>query len=219
MMACVALAGCKQEQTDVTPMAPGKAKTPWSIDYGELQLKLRGAWLVQDVGYLGSIQAWNVEGTKVTVYDPKKKTEQVGEISFDAPCDLTLWVKTAYGPEGWGAGLAVDGETIYLGLGNGGVKKGDEVVACIGPGVYYMKGSECSLWTEDFGEWRSKPATCTVDEKSFKGKSGDASEDELDFFKPGVLMTDQLAGKKAGRHGDWAAAKAKADELAAQQAG
>src|SRR5688572_11008176 len=95
----LALAGCKKEEKAATnPTAvskpgdppsskdptevvkPAAAKVPWGNDYGALTAKLQGAWLVKDVGYLGSVQAWNVEGTKVTMYDPKKKAEQVGEL-------------------------------------------------------------------------------------------------------------------------------------------
>jgi hypothetical protein len=210
--------GSSKVAAEVKPEAP-KGKVPWGADYAAVTAKLQGSWLVTDVGYLGSVQAWNVEGAKVTMYDPKKKTEQVGELSFDAPCEVTLTVKTADGSEGWGASLAVDGDTIYLGLGSSGVRNGDEVVACMGRGVYYLKGSECSLWSEHFGDWESEKATCSVDDKSFKGKAGEGSEDSMDFKAPNVLMTDQLAGNKPEKQPDWAAAKAKADEKVAKTPG
>ncbi len=232
------VAGCKKEEKALTetaktgdpasakdpkeparPPEPAKPKLPWSTDYGALTAKLQGAWLVKDVGYLGSVQAWNVEGSKVTMYDPKKKAEQIGELTFEAPCDVTMTVKTADGSEGWGATLVVDGDTVHLGLGSGGMRNGDEVVACMGRGVYYLKGGECSLWNERFGEWETAKATCSFDDKSFKGKVGEESEDELRFTAPNVLMTDQLAGNKPEKQPDWAAAKAKADDLAAKKPG
>jgi hypothetical protein len=207
-----------KDPTEVKPEAP-KSKVPWSTDYSALTNKLQGAWVMQDVGSLGSIQAWNVEGTKVTMYDPRKKSEQVGELTFDAPCDVTMTVKTADGSEGWGATLAIVGDTVHLGLGSAGTKSGDEVIACMGRGVYYLKGTECSRWSEHFGEWETEKATCSVDDKSFKGKVGEESEDELRFLAPNVLMTDQLDGNKPEKLPDWAAAKAKADELAAKKSG
>jgi hypothetical protein len=198
---------------------PPEPKFPWSTDYSAQTAKLQGAWLVKDVGYLGSVQAWSVEGNKVTMFDPKKKAEQVGELIFEAPCELTLTVKTAGGSEGWGATLVVNGDTLHLGLGSGGVRNGDEIIACMSRGIYHLKGGECTLWNERFGEWETAKATCSFDDESFKGKAGEESEDELRFVAPNVLMTDQLAGNKPEKQADWAAAKAKADELTAKRPG
>lgn len=224
----LALAGCKKEEKAATggapvtatpkvgqpesgkPIQPAGPKFPWNTDYAPLVAKLQGAWLIKDVGYIGSVQAWNVEGNKVTMYDPKKKTETAAELIFNTPCDVDLKVKTADGEESWGSTLVVSGDTVHLGLGSGGIKTGDEMVVCASMGTYYLKGGECTFWKETWDKWESKKAECSFDDKSFKGKT-DEYDDEYRFQAPGVVMTDQLAANKPERQADWATAKAKAD--------
>jgi hypothetical protein len=194
---------------------------PWNTDYRALTAKLQGLWVVKGIGEAGSVAAWKVEGTRVTFYDARKKTEQVGELIFEAPCAVKLRSRTG---EGWGAGLVVSGDVVYLGLGDGGMKHGDEIVACAWGGLFHLKASECSAWIRRFDEWKraEAKAICSFDGKVFKGevdKGLRPGRVELRFAAPGTLLSEQLAANRAERQTNWAAAKAKADELAAKTPG
>jgi hypothetical protein len=139
-----------------------------------------------------------------------------------------LWVVKGIGEAGsvaaWGAGLVVSGDVVYLGLGDGGMKHGDEIVACAWGGLFHLKASECSAWIRRFDEWKraEAKAICSFDGKVFKGevdKGLRPGRVELRFAAPGTLLSEQLAANRAERQTNWAAAKAKADELAAKTPG
>ena len=168
------------------------------------QAKWQGAWVAgRDVG-----QAWEVKGQNVTAWDGS--AEEKRELIIESPCTVKMQKDVAGGGHESSSYSAVwDGETLYLGMGAAGVKKGDDYIVCAGMETYTLKGGKCSAWREDMmepGKWTSKDGTCSV--------AGDTFTIPGDFgatlkIKGNVLLSEQMEGNKAEKAADFAAAKAK----------
>ena len=218
--ACAA-AACRKEEpsipevkpaaTEVPPVAkePPKPALPWPAGNEASYAALQGAWVVQGFGSYDNVQAWNVVGHKVTVYEAKDGTEAPDELIFESPCAVRL--KEA----GWGGTFVKRGDTVHLGLGSGGWKDGDTTVVCMYPGVIWATKDGCKAYKQTFGEWEVIDAKCTVADGAFKVETADHGSD-IRFVDDTTMMTDQLKANAPARMADWAAAKAKADELVAK---
>lgn len=224
-------AGCRKEEPGNVPKVggpdaaagaggsaekpdPKKPKLPWSTDFEASYATMQGAWLVTGFGSYDSVQAWNIEGHKVTVYDAKDKSEEQDELIFESPCDIRLQ------GAGWGGTFTrkADG-TPYFSLGDGGFKIGENIVACMDPGVVWVTPSGCKAYKSTFREWEEVAGTCKVEDGYLHWTGADGEDDKLRFVDDATLMTEQLEDGKPEKQPDFAAAKAKADERYAKNQG
>jgi hypothetical protein len=190
------------------PAAPPETKpdVPWSDDHSAAIAKLQGAWIVKGFGRYGAVSAWNVDGAKVTVYDPKTHAETPDVLLFESPCAVRL-------DSGYGGTLVLDGDTVYLGLGDGGMKVGDTLYACLSSRTVVATATGCATYHEEFDTWSKLDTTCTQDGKQLVAKTKD-DESSVRFVNERTLLSSQLAGSKLAKQKDWAAAKAAADRMA-----
>ena len=187
------------------PPPEDKPDVPWSDDHSAELAKLQGAWIVKGFGSYGAVSAWNVDGAKVTVYNPKTHTETPDVLLFESPCAVRL-------DSGDGGTLVIDGDTVYLGLGAGGMKLGDTLYACLGSGTVVATPAGCTTYHSEFGKWSKLDTTCKQQGQELvaKTKEGESSER---FVNERTLLSSQLAASKLAKQKDWAAAKAAADRL------
>ncbi len=188
------------------PPPEEKPDVPWSDDHGAVLAKLQGAWVVKGFGIYGAVTAWNVDGAKVTVYSPKTHAEVPDVLLFESPCAVRL-------DSGDGGTLVVDGDTVYLGMGNGGMKVGDTLYACLGIGTVVATASGCTTYHSEFDKWTKLDTTCKQDGKQLDAKTKD-DESSVAFVNDHTLLSSQLAASKLVKQKDWAAAKAAADRQA-----
>jgi hypothetical protein len=190
------------------PEAPAKPAVPWSADNSAAIAKLQGAWLVKGFGSYGAVSAWKFDGAKVTVYDPSKKAETPDELLFESPCSVRL-------DSGYGGTLVIDGDAVSLGLGGGGTKQGDTLVACMGSGTVYATPAGCAAYHIGLHEVEKIDATCKTTAARFvETEQTNYGESSLRFFNDHTLLTDQLAASKLTKLASWDAAKAAADKAA-----
>lgn len=110
-------------------------------------------------------QVWSFANGKVTIVDAQ--TEKAGDLELRSPCGLAVRAKKADGLEDViEKSFAWNGDTLYLGGGYGGAKRGDTYVACYGLDAYMSKAGSCKLGsTTGAANWA--PAKCTVDASKF----------------------------------------------------
>ncbi|MBI3072404.1 MAG: hypothetical protein HYY84_09850 [Deltaproteobacteria bacterium] len=200
-----------------SPSARSSSGTPWTLDAASIQTKLQGAWVLRHVSSLGDVQAWEVKGAKVTVYEPKRTTgpkERTLDLVVESPCTLKLSETRPDGATESGFSTFVFlGNALHLGLGDAGVKQGNSVVACGGGGVFVLTGGKCTVHKAMFGRWGSEPATCNLRGDVFKGEAKYRSTSEIKATGD-VYVSDQLKSNPATRAASFAEAKSSADALA-----
>jgi hypothetical protein len=167
-------------------------------------------------GSIGLWEAWNVEGTKVTVYDGKAET--VADLEVFTPCEATFRVTT---PDGSSMGTThhytIEAGQLVIGLGDAGSRKGNTAVACISNKIVTLDASgTCLQWEQDMFEktkYESSPATCGFakdgDKEVFKA-TVNGSETSLEVHGD-ALYSEQLGKVHNEKAADWAAAKAARD--------
>jgi hypothetical protein len=183
------------------PPPEEKPDVPWSDDHAAAIAKLQGAWLVRGFGSYGSVSAWKIDGAKVTVYNPSKRTETPDALIFDSPCAVRLY-------SGSGGTLVIDGDAIYLGLGAGGTKQGDTIVACMGSGTVVATTTGCTTYKEQFGAWSKIETTCKEANGRFVAtEKSSYGESSVRFVNDRVLLSGQLAASRLVEQPSWEAAK------------
>ena len=199
----------KSTEPAAKPATPENPKPPWSTDFAPLLAKLQGSWLVKGFGAYGAVSAWKFDGSKVLVYDPSKKKETPDAFIFESPCGVRL-------DSGYGGTLVIDGDDVYLGLGGGGWKQGDTVIACMGSGTVYATKTGCATYKEEFGKYKLIDTKCTLSDSRFVAtENSNYGESSLRFFNDHTLLTDQLAANKLAKSASWDEAKAAADKAIA----
>jgi hypothetical protein len=140
--------------------APAQDDGPFAaFDLPGLTKKWQGAWVID-----GGRKAWEVRGDEVTVYDGKGDAKTL-EFEVQAPCQAASIERSDAGSSSTFHKFAFDGDTLYAGLGNAGVKKDDTVVACVSNKVYVLEGDACRAWKQsafDKSKWESSDATCSL---------------------------------------------------------
>jgi hypothetical protein len=167
-------------------------------------------------GSIGTWEAWQVEGTKVRVYDGTSET--TAELALYSPCEATFTVKGADGStSGTIHHYTLENGKLVTGLGDAGSKRGNTAIACISNTVFTLDASgACLEWEQDMFKkttYKSSPATCSF------GKEGDK-----EVFKATVhghettlpihgdaMYSDQIASAHNEPAADFAAAKAALD--------
>jgi hypothetical protein len=221
LVLALAGAGCdkKDKESGTEPGPAGKpagakhdtsaAGGPFAgFDLDAAKSKLEGTWVLGG-SVLGRKEAWQVNGSEVTVYDGK--SEKKYQMSLVAPCYGKLTREEGGGTTSTYFTFAFDGDTLYKGLGQAGIKKGDSVVACISGEIFTLQGGTCQKWKESmFGDkLKSSEAECSLEGDVFKAKTR-TGESELKL-KGAVLLNQQMEKNQAIKTADFAEAKSKVD--------
>src|SRR5262249_29251212 len=131
----------------------------------EIAKKLEGTWVVS--GDAGK-EAWEVKGNVVTVVN--KRETRPHALLITSPCTLEMRQKDGMSIT---SHFVVDGDALYTGLGDFGIKlKDGSVIACVSNGVYVLKKNKCDKYMFLMNEWRGEPAKCTQSKDGFEA-SGD----------------------------------------------
>jgi len=188
--------------------APGESGPFAGFDLGAIKTRLEGAWVVGGSS-IGKKEAWLVSGPEVTVYDGK--SEKKHELSLVAPCYGKLTREEGGGTTSTYFTFAFDGDTLYKGLGQAGLKKGDTIVACISGEIFTFQDGKCQKWKESMfgGKLKSADAECSLEGDVFKAKTR-TGESELKL-KGTVLLNQQMEKNQAVKTADFAEAKSKLD--------
>jgi len=203
---------------------PGKPTNPKSKDTGPFagwdldarRAAFQGAHVTSGSNGLGSWEAWNVDGDKVTVWDGT--TEKTLELFVQSPCEVKI---TERGSDGSSSStthhFTMKDGAVAVGLGNAGSRRGNEAVACVSNKVFTLDAQgTCLSWEQDmFDEtkWKSEPGTCGFakdgDKEVFKA-TANGSESELEIDGD-TMWSQQLASSHSEKMADYAAAKAARD--------
>ncbi|MCA9538545.1 MAG: hypothetical protein KC620_06635 [Myxococcales bacterium] len=108
--------------------------------------KLAGKWKVKSSFGQKEPDTWQVEGDKVTITTAGGETK-LGKLMMPMPGSLAVKEgdMTSY------YGYARDGETLYIGLGTGGVKVGDSYFVGASRGVVAFDGTKCAYHAKKMG--------------------------------------------------------------------
>jgi transcription elongation factor len=232
LLAASSLVACKKKEGDTTASgssgsgatkptdnsapdkpAPSGPFGAWDMD--GRKAAFQGAHVAPGGG-LGSWEAWNVEGDKVTIWDGTK--ESVAELSLTSPCEATMMVKSADGSSsGTTSHYTIEGGKIVSGLGDAGSRNGATAVACVSNKVVTLDASgACLEWEQDMFEktkYKSGPGKCGFakngDTEVFKA-TVNGSEAELEIHGD-AMYSHQIATTHSEKATDWAAAKAARD--------
>jgi hypothetical protein len=112
----------------------------------------RGAWVVRDADYPGSVQAWSVGANDVTIYDALHATTESEAFAVVSPCRIA---RTRVLPDGSEIkqydtfAFTSDGRLhVARAPAAGGIRSKDAVTACVRQDVYiYDLGNlDCRRW-------------------------------------------------------------------------
>lgn len=217
-IAIVALLGCgKEERKEAKPAATPADAAPRSGDrFAAWDMAARRAAFagahVTPGGVVGTWEAWNVEGDRVTIWNGTE--ERVEELAVISPC----WVETTFkAPDGSLETTTTtytlrDGRLV-MGLGGAGARKGREAIACTGGRMVRLAADgTCTELDQDPFEparFEEKPGSCrfvTEGRESFVAVI-DGTEHRL-LVDRDALLSEQLAGTHSEKVADYAAAKA-----------
>ena len=206
----VVVAGCKKEEaapageTKAEAPKPEKKAGPFAgFNLDDVKNRLQGAWVIRG-------QAWEVSGDQIKIFDGKE--EKTRKLEIVAPCKIGLVNKTERGTSTDFLKYTTDGEKVYVGMGDAGIRQGDKIVACGFNAVLVHAGDKCTAFKEDFrGGWKDEPGECKIEKKG---------EDEMFIFKAGMargglkiagdaLLSGQMEGNVAEKAASYEEAKAK----------
>lgn len=164
---------------------------------------------------LGQWAAWEVEGTKVKVWNGKD--EKTYDIAVKSPCEVAVIEVSDGGSSSTTGHYTLKGGQLIMGLGDAGSRKGPEAVACISNAVVTLDASgTCLQWEEsmfDKGKYESKPGKCEwVKEGDRELFTATMNGSETRLVVDGdALLTEQLQTTHSEKMPDFAAAKAARD--------
>lgn len=160
---------------------------------------------------LGTWQAWNVAGDKVTIWDGT--AEKTFELALISPCEAKVTEHTDGGSSSTVKHYTLRDGAIVMGLGDAGSRRGAEAIACVSNKVFTLDAQgTCTEWRASMfgdGKYEQQPGTC-----GFR-KDGDKEvfvatvhgrETVLEVHGD-ALLSQQLAGTHSEKVADFAAAK------------
>jgi hypothetical protein len=177
------------------------------FDLAALHRKLQGTWMVGGTAFSSIPRIWHLDESDLVIVDGEGKRSE-HTLRLLAPCYAAVAEK--------GGGSTVfstfvfDGDTLYQGLGNAGVRQGERVVACMAAGIYELADDACTKWTrKPFASpgqpaWEKEPGECgfAEDGKVFFGDDTSSKRkiygrEQLEVIEGDALMTRQMAGNRA----------------------
>jgi hypothetical protein len=216
-MIVVALAACSKphRQTGRTTAMGMLARRvvapnpPWPIDTTAMLARLQGAWVMRDEQEPGSIAAWEVRDDRVTIWDARTQKESVARLVFDAPCQYQLHRDDTYTT----GRFVFDGTTLHAGLGDAGVKLGDQLIACTEFGGVVVSGTSCMFHYQYDDVWLHDPAECKLSDDVLSIRIHRADYDPEVKLHGNVLADDQLWNNTPIHVASYDEAKVKAKTL------
>lgn len=196
--------------------APAKADAgPFAAwDMPTRQAAFAGAHLTPGDS-LGSWVAWEVQGTKVKVWNGT--SEKTYDLAVKSPCEVEVIEVSDGGSSSTTTHYTLKGGQLVMGLGDAGSRKGPEAVACISNAVVTLDaGGTCLEWKEsmfDKGKYESKPGTCgwvKDGDKELFAATVNGSETRL-LVDGDALWTEQLQSTHSEKQADFAAARVARD--------
>lgn len=197
----------------------------------------QGAWVLLDADYPGSVQAWDVHGDSVTVYDAARGRSDVDRFALSSPCRVSRSVAIGHDPNlGDGSSeevtttdtfvFAADGLHVAVAPAAGGFLRGSLVIACVGDRVYTLErlGGTCRTWTEAMSAPALAPRPECVIDSSPAGpafvlrRSGWGESVRLPFYGD-ALLSPELLAHVAETQASFHEAVRRADALAHREAG
>ncbi len=167
----------------------------------------QGAW-AGDGGAVGQKAAWAVDGTTISYVDSGGAKTLALDVT--SPCSVMFTEKSADGSSsGTGHTYTLQDGQLVTGLGDAGSRKGKKAIVCGFGGVYALDDKACTLWTNDFGSWKSEPGECGI--RTDAGKEvfyyKDHGHETTVGIDGDVIWDDQIKGTHAAKQPDLAAAK------------
>ena len=166
---------------------------------------LQGTWKVKDNAFGKELSTWKIEGKKLTIIRGDK-TKQ-GQLEIKYPGELAFVEKSNGGQSRSYFAFAHSGDDVYIGLGTGGIKRGDAYMLA-DDGVVVFKSGSCKYYKKKMFGGFDKPADVKCELKDEAGKKI-LSYQVPDSFNKGefkkssvevvgdVLVNEQLKSSKA----------------------
>ncbi|PRQ07687.1 hypothetical protein [Enhygromyxa salina] len=174
-----------------------------SFDFEAAEASWQGSWTL-DGEVAGKQVAWMIDGATLVEFDGT--AERKLEFSLYSPCQIT-YTDVDEGVTVYKSFTFVR-DTLHAGLGSSGTVAGDTVIACHGGKTYVLDGAgTCLAWTERFDDWKSAPATCSVEGEG-EARKFVVDGREIEFLDDASLGTLQMKNNVATKHANFAAAKA-----------
>lgn len=152
-----------------TPAAPTKKATPWdAYDLDAELARLEGTWQVRTSAGGRTADTWVINGDQVTITRPDGTTA-LGKLVMPMPGQLGVKTgdMTSY------YAFARDGDTLWIGLGDGGVKVGDRYYIGADRGVVAFDGTTCRYHGKKLGFGGPAEFEAPVDVKCALQTAGD----------------------------------------------
>lgn len=186
--------------------APAGEGPHQGFDLAALHSKLQGTWIVGGAALSSIPRIWHVAGNDLVIVDAEGKRSE-HTIRLLAPCQAAVAEKQ--GSSTVFSHFVFDGDTLYQGLGNAGVRQGERVVACLSAGIYELADGSCTKWTrKPFAGpgqpmWEHEPGECGWDEggevffgDDTRSKRKLYGREQLEVIEGDALMTRQMAGNR-----------------------
>ncbi|MFN0249903.1 MAG: hypothetical protein ACKV2T_23670 [Kofleriaceae bacterium] len=201
-----------------SPTGPGPHE---GFDLAAIHKKLQGSWLVGGAAFSSIPNVWSLDGDTLTQVDAKGE-RTTSTFRLLAPCYFVEGAPD--GSSGTYGHFALDGDTLYLGLGIAGVVAGDRTIGCMAVGMYVLDNGTCTRWTKKsfskpgVDEWEKEPGDCTYadDKKTFTADDTNSKRKiygvETLNVRGNVLLSLQMENNKAAKLASLDAAIAKQKE-------
>jgi hypothetical protein len=207
------------------PAAPAVIPDPPKFAAWNTTMRPRfdGTWAIRGgLDQPGTVNLWTFSPTSVAVDGLTARLD----LRVVAPCQLQLQETSGAKAESRSLNFAWDGDVLYAGVADLGMRKGDDIVVCGADDLTVMRGGTCAFWKMPpafftTGKWTHKPATCAVtkdgDVERFHAESPDivngAHPHSLDLVFHGDALIPAVGGGVDPRvvttkYADLAAAKA-----------
>jgi hypothetical protein len=134
----------------------------------ELTQAWQGAWVVRDADYPGSVQAWMVRGSEVTVYDAGRRDAVEETFVIVSPCRVERTRPLDQGSQSIVTAdtfaFASDGLHIALPPAAGGMAESGAAWVCVDDSVYTVDGplSACRRWASSLTVELTRSAECEI---------------------------------------------------------
>jgi hypothetical protein len=191
----------------------------------DLTRRWQGVWVVRDADYPGSVEAWNVKGDHVSVYDAKRGRVDDEKFALVSPCRVARTRVVDGKPDAVVTDdtfvFASDGLHVARAPAAGGFQRGQTIEACIGENVYrYDTHTDACARLDATGAQPpvTDQAECAIDHgpvsSSFvvRPMEGGATV-RLDFYAGGALLSQALVAHIAEPRTTFTGAVRRADSL------
>ncbi len=200
--------GTNTSTEKVTEAKPAPPSGPFA-EFGstdDILKKWQGAWVLE-TGSLGHNEAWEVKGNQITTFDGTK--EATRELAIDSPCQGRVIESSKSGTSSTTIVFVFEGDKLHTGMGDAGIKKGDNVLGCGSGKIFVWDGKACQAHENNFGKWEHAATECKLDGATFTAKRPGIDMSSTFEVSGDLLMSSQMKGNKVEKLASFADAKAK----------